>query len=305
MNKYEQLIEFIINDESDKARNLFHTIVVEKSRDIYESLTDDEDVVGGNQMKGLVDEVSVDEQGLSEEEDAGFEDEINSGDFGGDDTASEFDTDDIPGDEFGDDTSDIDGGDETPATKGDLVSLESALDELSAKFDELMGQADDVEGDDFGGDDLETTDDTSSDFDTEFDDEDDTVDTGEEEIVREYVEKVAASNRTGEGQEVGKGGKTTSVNTKSISAGKNDFGGTANNIVQGKAGSSAPNAPQKASNYGTKGQGTVPVASRNINVPGGKAGGAFKTKQSAASGEGQTTDGKQSVSTGSLLKARK
>ena len=34
-NKYEQLVEFIINDETDKARELFHTIVVEKSRDIY------------------------------------------------------------------------------------------------------------------------------------------------------------------------------------------------------------------------------------------------------------------------------
>lgn len=29
MNKYEQLIEHIINDEEDKARALFHQIVVE------------------------------------------------------------------------------------------------------------------------------------------------------------------------------------------------------------------------------------------------------------------------------------
>ena len=43
MNKYEQLIEHIINDETDKARELFHTIVVEKSRDIYESLIDEQD----------------------------------------------------------------------------------------------------------------------------------------------------------------------------------------------------------------------------------------------------------------------
>ena len=43
MNKYEQLIEFIINEQEDKARELFHQIVVEKSRDIYESLIDEED----------------------------------------------------------------------------------------------------------------------------------------------------------------------------------------------------------------------------------------------------------------------
>ena len=34
MNKYEQLIEYIINEDEDKAKALFHDIVVEKSRDI-------------------------------------------------------------------------------------------------------------------------------------------------------------------------------------------------------------------------------------------------------------------------------
>jgi hypothetical protein len=64
MNKYEQLVEFIINDENDKARELFHQIVVEKSRDIYESLVAEEDLeetIGGNEVEDLVDEVSLDE----------------------------------------------------------------------------------------------------------------------------------------------------------------------------------------------------------------------------------------------------
>ena len=34
MSKFEQLIEYVINDENDKARELFHNIVVEKSRAI-------------------------------------------------------------------------------------------------------------------------------------------------------------------------------------------------------------------------------------------------------------------------------
>jgi hypothetical protein len=37
MNKFEQLIEYVINDEDQKARALFHDIVVGKSREIYES----------------------------------------------------------------------------------------------------------------------------------------------------------------------------------------------------------------------------------------------------------------------------
>ena len=39
-NKFEQLLELLINEEQDKAEALFHEIVVEKSRDIYEGLAD-------------------------------------------------------------------------------------------------------------------------------------------------------------------------------------------------------------------------------------------------------------------------
>ena len=42
-SKFEQLIEFVINDEEAKAKELFHDIVVEKSREIYESLMEEED----------------------------------------------------------------------------------------------------------------------------------------------------------------------------------------------------------------------------------------------------------------------
>ena len=37
-SKFEQLIEYVINDEEAKAKELFHDIVVEKSREIYENL---------------------------------------------------------------------------------------------------------------------------------------------------------------------------------------------------------------------------------------------------------------------------
>ena len=44
MNRFEQLIEYVINDEEAKAKELFHQIVVEKSRAIYEDLMDEEAV---------------------------------------------------------------------------------------------------------------------------------------------------------------------------------------------------------------------------------------------------------------------
>ena len=117
-NKYEQLVEFIINDETDKARELFHTIVVEKSRDIYESLVDEDDLkeVGGNEVEELVDEVSLDEEGLSEEEGEEGAEEENG--------AEEFELDAEEGDE--------------EELEDRVVDLESALDELKAEFDALM-----------------------------------------------------------------------------------------------------------------------------------------------------------------------
>ena len=40
--KFEQLIDLIINENEEQARALFHDIVVEKSREIYEGMMDDE-----------------------------------------------------------------------------------------------------------------------------------------------------------------------------------------------------------------------------------------------------------------------
>ena len=72
MNKYEQLIEHIINNDEAKARALFHDIVVEKSRDIYESLMDEdsveEDIHDDNAVNSLVDEITMDETQIGEDD---------------------------------------------------------------------------------------------------------------------------------------------------------------------------------------------------------------------------------------------
>ena len=43
-SKFEQLIEYVINDEEAKAKELFHDIVVEKSREICENLMTEEEL---------------------------------------------------------------------------------------------------------------------------------------------------------------------------------------------------------------------------------------------------------------------
>ena len=41
--KFEQLLDYLVNEEMDKANELFHNIVVEKSREIYENLISEEE----------------------------------------------------------------------------------------------------------------------------------------------------------------------------------------------------------------------------------------------------------------------
>ena len=75
MSKYEKLIEYVINEDTAKAEELFHEIVVEKSRDIYESLMD-QDQLGGDAADEMVNDIAVDEEGMSEDMAPGMEPEI-------------------------------------------------------------------------------------------------------------------------------------------------------------------------------------------------------------------------------------
>ena len=157
MNKFEQLIEYVINDEEAKARELFHDIVVEKSRAIYEEMmqdideesTHDEDekaeragrrvtkdieyddakdrtdeTMGGDEVDNMISDIEMDEQGIGEAE----EDEM--------DMSLDVE-DDVEMSDDDDHHADV-GGDEELEDR--VVDLEDKLDELMAEFEELMGQ---------------------------------------------------------------------------------------------------------------------------------------------------------------------
>jgi len=280
-NKYEQLVEFIINDETDKARELFHEIVVEKSRDIYENLVAEEDLdeVGGNQVEDMVQDVQMDEEGISEEEE---------GDEAGEEVGA-FDADELSGEEHGEE-----------GVEARVDDLESALDELKAEFDALMageeheehempGIHGDEGSEELGGEEevgneefYEAEDKEEEDAEVEAEDELD------ETIVREYVEKVADTGQGSEGKMAGTGAKTPASggkNTKSVVAGKNDMGGTA---AFSKGGTADQDGTRPAASEKPKGT----LVSNPQNKPGANAGKtAFKTKETAKSGEGQTTGG--------------
>jgi hypothetical protein len=179
MNKFEKLIEYVINDEENKAADLFHQIVVDKSRDIYEDLMqadkiDDEDV-DDVEKEVEADEINEDDDEMTFGGDDGEADEIAFGgdeDFG-DEEEGEFDI------EMGAPEGDVDSED----LEDRVVDLEDKLDELMAEFDDLMGDEeggeefsdaefsdelslDDEEGEEFG--DEEFSDELSLDDEEEF-----------------------------------------------------------------------------------------------------------------------------------------
>jgi hypothetical protein len=140
MNKFEQLIEYVINDDESKARELFHDIVVEKSREIYESLMDEEEqveesaeqveeeiaedeTIGGDASDELIDDIEMEEEGMSME-----------------DEEVEMDADEemVVGDDEGQDEAEL---------EDRVVDLEDKLDELMAEFEAMMSGDDNQEVD--------------------------------------------------------------------------------------------------------------------------------------------------------------
>jgi hypothetical protein len=305
MNKFEKLIEYIINDEDQKARDLFHTIVVEKSRDIYESIMDEEQVeenfggpVAGEQVEELANQLA-DEEAVGEADEEG-EKEFSLNPDGKDD------------DEMGGDLPAEVGHDEAEEDK--IMNIDAKLDELLAKFDEIMGNtgSDEMDaempGEEPSMDDMDPEKDPQM-FEAEEEPEEEPEDKKESdkedekeeakesrnnsrklstsELMREYVDRIGdiygGAGDAAEGDAVAGSGKKTSVNTKSVTGPGADFGGTA---VKSKGSESNPDGTSAPSSEKPQ-----EIKSGNINVPGGKAGSSFKTKEAAKSGEGQTTDG--------------
>ena len=272
MNHYEKLIEYILNDETDKAREVFHNIVVNRSRQIYENMMDQDQ----SQLDELGNEINAEEQ-IGEEEEEMFPSDDQTGgldaELGDAGDSMEIGGDAMGGDMGADMGADMGG---EGAIEDRVMDLEDALDELKAEFDELMADEegesehnDGIDDPDFGSEEGEEVDDAedseevgdeeggnpfASDDEevTEAEEDDEEEDDAEEvvaeskmtevksrhprtaaELMREYVETVAEINKTAEGQGVANAGKVASVNTKSIVAGKNDMGGSNKNIARG------------------------------------------------------------------------
>ena len=178
-DKFNELIELIISEETDQAKDLFHEIIVDKSRSIYESLIDEEEVVDEDE------EVDESEEVVEETDEEIDESDFDESDFdeelGGD--AAEEMIDDISADEEG---LALEDDHEDEEMEDRVVDLEDALDELKAEFEKLMGDDEGEEEMDMGPE-------------MDMDDEEEMEEEMDETFVREYTEKVAHPSNSEEG----------------------------------------------------------------------------------------------------------
>ena len=224
-NKFEQLIELFIAEDEQGAKDLFHEIVVEKSRSIYENLVDEDQV---EETAEVEEDAEAVEEATDEEVEESADEEVEE---------SEVDEAEIGGDQSDDLINDIEADEQGLSMEGDaddeeiedrVVDIENALEELKAEFDQLMG-----------GDDAE-----DGDMDMDMDKDMDKMDMGdeegeeeemesvepveeetEEEVVREYTEKAPAPVTSEEGsvnktQQKIPGGKPSSTAKAAISTGE-------------------------------------------------------------------------------------
>lgn len=170
--KYDKLINLIINEDQESAQELFHEIVVEQSRKIYESIMEEEmmdsdDGIGGD-VGDLLDEITAEESGCNEDEEV--EEDYH---------VSEEDEEDEDVDML--DMSDVDSeSDDTAEEVEDaVVRIEDKLDQLMAEFEEILGSQDSEDMDDVEADEVEV--DVTG-------DEDEDEDESEDEMMQEAVQ---------------------------------------------------------------------------------------------------------------------
>ena len=269
--QFEAMLEALINEDQETAKEIFHNIVVAKSREIYEELLaeDFEEPTSGQEaVEEEGEEEAMPVEGFGEEEEEGEEEEGEEEEEGG--AEDEFGGEEEEGEDMSDD-------EQTDR----ILDLEDALEELKAEFEQLMADEenepehhDGVEDPSFGAD--------------EFGGEEEELE-GMGMPMMEYVNKVGGATY----DKFGKMGDD-GANTKSIVAGKNDMGGTTANIAKSfsteKGGTQGGllNPSTKVEDFG------------NINKPGANAGKtAFKKKEpghgAEKKGSAEQADNKQSL----------
>jgi hypothetical protein len=234
----------LINDDQTQAKEIFHNIVVGKSREIYEELLaeDFSQDAGNPYKKEDAEDVQEEDDEMAPMEEESEEDDADDSEDDADDSEDDADDSEDDGEEnpFGDE----EGGEGDEDLEDRVMDLEDALEDLKAEFEQLLAGEEHEEENEPGihGDGMPMHD-LGADMHGDMD---------ELETMMEYVVKVGNPKHGDNG-----------ANTKSlIDNMKNDMGGSAANIAQNFSTTSG----------GTKGglaaPTTKPQTGGNVNVPG-------------------------------------
>ena len=239
INKFKRLMDLVINEDHDQARELFHEITVEKSREIFESQMFEDDMEDedldegmGGQVGDLLDEINAEEEGMTEEDESDIE-------F--DDEAEE------DGENFTHDL-EADHDDEGDENEDAIIRIEDKLDQLMAEFEDIMGGGAE---EDFGGEE-----------EVEFGGEEDFGDEEDDDAMMEAVQLQKISVTHGD----------NGVQTKSpvtFNSGKAGMDSSPVNFSGGAE--SHPTGPKGPSNAYSKGETSVKGAGSFKNAPGQKS----------------------------------
>lgn len=155
--KLMKVMEYLINEQEDKAQELLHHIFIEKARAIHEEMMRhedmDEDMLGGNEGDNLADEIEDDQDEIDAEEHyapmEGMDMEEDTEDAV-DDLGDELEVTDIEDvDDMGDEEEievdmddedhdmDMDADHEEGGEEERISDLEAAIEELKAEFEAL------------------------------------------------------------------------------------------------------------------------------------------------------------------------
>ena len=309
--KFEQLLDYIVNEEMDKANELFHEIVVEKSRSIYENLIAEEETEEDPTVDESETDLEEDDDNIEEGDDPEVDESVTDMDDPVDESETDTDESIELEDSYmmdGDDSEmppEPTGDEETDDLETDVMDepeeevefdIKNAIEQLQAALDKMEGGMGDMSADD------------------EFSSDKDSEDTpsiekmgmpameSKKRVTREYVEKVGndwdkSGSMKGQKQHVGAGtGDTESAPNEGrspIASGSNKpgpAGVNAKNLNQShhEGGTPSGTSPAKV-NKGINPESSEKFASGIHNVDGKKSG--VKTLSGVKGGHGAEKKG--------------
>lgn len=263
--KFEQLLDLVVNEDMDKANDLFHEIVVEMSKEIYENMIAQEQDV--EDMDEAMDDEEVDEgmHGMDDMEETMYD--MEEAMAGGD-----------PSDQFVDDTEDTSlqtamADEMEDDESSEIMDLKSQLNDIQNKIEQIL----DMEKDEpYHADEL-----ADMEEEEEEEEEDEEEDDAEEykkqmameqrRMTREYREKVSHPSNSEEGSvnkhspvSSAKGRPTSDANGKNLVQGGEETGKGGMGVLK-KGGEFVASGTQNVGSTKTKGY------TNKVSAPSNKA----------------------------------